>query len=327
MCIRDRVIAVFYAPDILPVILCLGLAKAVEAISEIAHGLFQKHERMDLIAISMGLKGPLSLLALGVLVFATGSLLAGVAGMLLAWVAVSVLYDFPKARRLATASGHGIVPVWAFGRLKALLWLGLPMGVVLLLLSLNTNIPRYFIEHQLGKAELGIFAAMAYLMLVGNQIVSALCQSASPRLARYFASDMKREFLVLLMRMGAIALVLGLAGVVVAWFCGEPILAIMYNPQYATRTDVFILLMSAAAIQYLTTCLGTAITSARQFRPQPYVTSASVLTCLILCVWLVPTGHMRGAAWAVCGAALMQALGCLWILWTCLGKPGKLKVA
>ena len=39
------------------VLLVIGLAKAVESIGDVIHGLFQKHERMDIIAISMSLKG------------------------------------------------------------------------------------------------------------------------------------------------------------------------------------------------------------------------------------------------------------------------------
>ena len=35
------------------VLLVIGLAKAVESIGDVIHGLFQKHERMDIIAISM----------------------------------------------------------------------------------------------------------------------------------------------------------------------------------------------------------------------------------------------------------------------------------
>jgi O-antigen/teichoic acid export membrane protein len=41
----------------------------------------------------------------------------------------------------------------------------LPLGVVAALVLLNTNIPRYFIERYLGEWELGIFAALAYIMV------------------------------------------------------------------------------------------------------------------------------------------------------------------
>src|SRR5919197_2263596 len=48
------------------VVVAVGLAKALESISDLIYGLLQQHERMDRIAKSVMLKGPVSLAALGV---------------------------------------------------------------------------------------------------------------------------------------------------------------------------------------------------------------------------------------------------------------------
>src|SRR4051812_36814174 len=61
-----------YGPNVAAVIFVVGLAKAFEAISDAIYGLLQQRERMDRIAKSMMLKGPASLAALAIAVYASG---------------------------------------------------------------------------------------------------------------------------------------------------------------------------------------------------------------------------------------------------------------
>ncbi|MEP6934845.1 MAG: lipopolysaccharide biosynthesis protein, partial [Nitrospirota bacterium] len=62
-----------YRREAVLVILALGLAKAIEAISDIFYGILQRHEQMAFIAKSKIIKGPLSLLCLAILVYVTES--------------------------------------------------------------------------------------------------------------------------------------------------------------------------------------------------------------------------------------------------------------
>jgi O-antigen/teichoic acid export membrane protein len=57
-------IACTYRLESALVILAVGLSKAFESLSDVVYGLLQFHERMDRIALSMMIKGPLSLAAL-----------------------------------------------------------------------------------------------------------------------------------------------------------------------------------------------------------------------------------------------------------------------
>ena len=55
----------------------------------------------------------------------------------------------------------------------------LPMGAISTLLSLQANAPQYVIQHYLGVAAVGTFAALAYPFLLGNIVVTAMGQAAS----------------------------------------------------------------------------------------------------------------------------------------------------
>src|SRR5439155_21545021 len=84
------------------VILIVAIAKAFESISDIVHGLWQQHERMDLIARSLVLKGVLSLGVFALAFYFTGDLRVAACGLALVWALVLLFYD---ARWAANVSG------------------------------------------------------------------------------------------------------------------------------------------------------------------------------------------------------------------------------
>ena len=211
----------------------VGVAKAFESISDVFYGLLLQRERMDRIAKSMILKGSLALLALGLAVYFTDSLVWGVVGIGLAWALVLFGFDLRSgALVLSRAAPHTLSgsmiwktrraflllrPRWAIGTLRRLTLLALPLGLVMALANLNLNIPRYFIEQYLGERELGIFAAMSYVTVAGMLMATAVGQAVMPRLAKYYAAHKHAEFHNLLLRLVIIGAVLGLGGYWQAW--------------------------------------------------------------------------------------------------------------
>jgi O-antigen/teichoic acid export membrane protein len=192
-----------------------------------------------------------------------------------------------------------------------LVLLTLPLGLVMLILSLNTNVPRYFIERQLGTEALGIFAAVAYLATAGSLVMDSLGQSAIPRLARYFASGHLRAFFRLVAGMAGIGLIVGLSGVAVAWLAGTELLAFMYRPEHAQRVDVLLWLVAAAAINCVVSALGNALVAARLFRVQPAILAGALLWTVVASYYFIPAYGLMGAAWATVVSYVIQLAGCL----------------
>lgn len=306
------------------VILAVGVAKAFESISDVFYGLLQQRERMDRIAKSMMIRGPLSLAALGIGTYLTGSAIGGVVGLASASALVLVLYDvrsvalmLPEPDDMVSDEGDQrsvVRPNWEMRTLVSLAWLSLPLGMVLALESLVTSIPRYFIAEHQGEYALGIFAPMAYVKRAGNIVAIALGLSASPRLAKYYAEGKVKAYRGLLLKLVGVGVLLGGAGVLVAVVFGREILTILYRPEYAEYQDVFVMLMVAAGIAYVATFLDYGMTAARYFRAQlplfALVTAVTVLACL----WLVPVHGLRGAAMAVLISSVVRATGSLAIV-------------
>lgn len=312
-----------YRQETALVILAVGLAKAFQSISDVFYGLLQQHERMDRIAKSMMIRGPTSLIALGVGVYLKGSVFWGAIGLAVVWAVILFGYDMRSSKLIlqvppklaGTALGEGdqravLYPRWNVQTLSRLAWLALPLGFVMMMISLNANIPRYFIERYLGERELGIFAVLAYLIVAGEIGIMVLGQVVSPRLAKYYAAGDSAAFRTLLIKLTGIGALLGGVVVMPAIVAGREILTLLYQPDYA-RQDLFVWLMVASAILILASCLNYGMTAARYFRSQVplfvYVTVSTALACL----WLIPTNGLHGAAMALIVGGLVQIVGSL----------------
>ena len=312
--------------------LLIAGGKAFEYISDLPYGLLQQREDMAGVAISMTLRGILSVAALSIGVSLTHSLVWGSAGLLVVSAAVLFGYDIPKTLadrktrlssviRESVAYFRSLPPNRGDLRLWKLALTGLPMGLVLMVVSLNLNIPRYFIQRHLGMAELGIFSAIATLLAAGSVVTNAVGQAAAPRLAKYFLAGNKRGFGILLTAIVASSLGLGVLGFVGALFFGRQAMAIIYRPEYSTRQDVLVWLMGASGFFYLGSTLGYAVTAVRCFAPQLPLFIAAAVTTAIGCFALVPRFGLRGAAIAILISGVVQCIGGAYLLYKAYRRP------
>ena len=288
--------------------LLVGLAQGAEQVSDIYHGALQRRERMDRVGRSMMARGIVSLAALAAALAATRELLPAVAALALGRLAVLLAYDRPLG-----SAGESLVRTsrraqWAIFRTA------LPLGIVLMLAALNTNLPRYAIERHLGTRELGAFAAVASFMTVGSTVINALGQAATPRLARCFSGCDLAGFRRLALQLAGVAASLGAAGVAVAAVAGKPILALVYRPEYAALGGLLTLAMGAGAVVYLAGALGYVVTSARAFDAQMPLFCAVAAASGLASFALVPRFGLPGAVMALALAACLQIAGQAWIL-------------
>jgi O-antigen/teichoic acid export membrane protein len=293
--------------EIALVVFVFGLAKAIESVSDVIYGRMQQHEQMQRIAISLLLKGPLSLAALVVGIMLSGRVVVGVLAMAVTWAGLLVLYDLPGARAVAGKVGNHAWsgPTFVVAEMRQILQDSLPMGFVIMLNAASINLPRYFVAEYYGEAAVGYFVAIGYLLVAGSLVVNAVGQAAMPRLARHYANDL-RAYRSLLFKAFLIAALLGMGGILVAYWCGAELLSILYTESYGKYADVFFWTMVGALILYCVAMLGCGISAAREFRSQAVVTAVSTFTILILCYVLVPDYGMVGAAMSFVGGISLK---------------------
>ncbi|NDQ55805.1 MAG: lipopolysaccharide biosynthesis protein [Acidipila sp.] len=297
------------------VVLAVALAKAAESVSDVLYGLWQNRERLDKISIAMSCRGMGALAAVALTLFFTRDIMMAVLAMAAVWLGFLLTYERGVARRMLVASEprEFLRAEWDVSRLRALAWLALPLGVVALVGSLNANVPRYFVQHYLGEAKLGYFAALGYVVVAGSTLINALGQSASPRLARYYHSD-RPAFTRLLLKMTALAVGLGALGELVALLFSRPVLTLLYRPEYAEYADTFVWLMAAGVVNFVVSMLGYGITAAHFFRVQVPLYTAACLAIAVACWWFVPREQLTGAAYAVLIGGVVSCVGSAGIL-------------
>jgi O-antigen/teichoic acid export membrane protein len=276
-----------YRPETAVFIGVVGVSKAIESISDIYYGLRQLQGCMRRIAISMILRGVGSLAVLIGILVTGGSPATAVAATGIVWLAMLLGYDMRRA-----------VPEGSSRRLARMAKCSLPLGLTAMLLSFNTNIPRYFLGRSGNERDVGIYSALAFFVVAGGIVMNAIGQSVMTRLADSYREGRRKEFLRLLFHLAGAAAGMGALGLAVAAVAGREMLLLFYKSEYAEQATVLVLLMFSGAIQYFGSCLGFAITAMRLFRVQMWIHSATSVVTLA-CAWrLIQTWGLAGAAWA-----------------------------
>ena len=296
------------------VILLVGLGQVLEYISETYYGLMQRRERIDRIARSLLLKGPVSLAALCVAMYLTRSVVWAVAGLALGRLAILLVWD-SRLGFYAKGDAPAAHIEWDGGHMLALLRAALPLGVISMLASLIPNIPRYYIERFEGNAGLGIFSAIASLLSAGTLVVSAFGQATFLPVAKACAAADHARYRTLIWQ--AVLLGAGLGGVAVAAsvLFGRSLLIHLFRREYGEYTDILIRLMIAGTVMFMASGLGYVMTAARKLGPQIPLLLLAAGAAVATSAWSIPRHGLRGAADAVLISASVQLVGTAVILW------------
>jgi O-antigen/teichoic acid export membrane protein len=310
----------------LAVILLVGLNKAFETLLSTLYGLYQQRERLDRISISMTLHGLFTAGGLCGGVVLTGDIVWAVGLSAAARILAILVYDVPNVRLLLDGAGKTSArTAWkwsARGGLKQLAVLGIPLGVTTMLVSLNTNIPRWSVESHCGLSALGIFGALCTPLAVMHTLTQALEASASARLARLFAAGDLRGFRRLVGLLLATHTGIALVGVLVVQLFGRQLLTLMFTAEYAEQVDVFVTIMWATLIATSAGVLMTALIAARFLQIQLPLIAATSLAALLACYWLVPVLGLQGAAISLAVSKLPYIVVGLWLLVRAKPKAG-----
>lgn len=299
--------------------------------AEVYWGIYQRRERLDLMAWSNTLRG-LTMLAPFVILFAWRLLADQTTGheratedltqltawavsiYVLAWAAICWFYD----RRLVVAPGDADLS-WNWPALGRLAKQTLPLGLVILLISLCETVTQWFIKRAAGSegwTELGYFGAMRFITLGATFLIVQVSTAAANRLANSYQKDL-RAFVWLTAKLTGIALAIGVSALVGTWLFGEWFLRLAYTPEHARHYPEFLILVLAQAVVLLAAVFGSITTHMRQFWIQvPVQVSVLAVTGIAAMLLVQPEDPVRGGAWTTLVRSITQAVlyfGCVLI--------------
>ena len=277
-----------YARSDVLTISAIAVAKALDGVSDIVYGLFQRAEQMDVSAKAMMINSVVSTGLVVALVMTTKSVVWAAIGVALGSAAALVAYALPAGRVLHARSDGGDPSLalgfrllWRPRRLLSLICVAAPLGLASLLTSLNPNIPRFVIERDLGRYELGIYAALASILVIGTTLMGSLVQAVLPRLTSAFVAADRSAFTRLIVTLLTVAVALGAAGVVAVAVVGEPVVAVLFTDEYARDSALLVWLSVALALGLVVYILDVGMSAARRFQIQVPINLATVAFSLV----------------------------------------------
>ena len=291
------VLGLFFNVSIL-VLLLVGLLKFFESYSDIIYAYYNAHDQTQLISKSLFLKGTLSVLAVAVGLYLFDfytALILFLFVYLVVWLFIDNLY-IQKTQEIKKMSLD-------LGIMKS----AIPMGISLGIVTLQSNIPRLFLDQYASIEAVGIFTVLSYFIIVGSIFINSICQYLSPRLTH--AWNHNRAYFKKLLSMALlIAGGLGLIAIFLSYFMGEFVLNLVYGAEYVAYTDAFVLTMVAGFILYLATVLGYTLTAIGFIKQQVYLFSIVLIFSVLVSYLCIPEYGIVGGIYTLMVSYLVQCV-------------------
>ena len=291
------VLGLFFNVSIL-VLLLVGLLKFFESYSDIIYAYYNAHDQTQLISKSLFLKGALSVLAvaLGLYLFDFyTALILFLFVYIVVWLFIDNLY-IQKTKEIKKMSLD-------LGIMKS----AIPMGISLGIVTLQSNIPRLFLDQYTSIEAVGIFTVLSYFIIVGSIFINSICQYLSPRLTH--AWNHNRAYFKKLLSMALlVAGGLGLIAIFLSYFMGEFVLKLVYGAEYIAYADAFVLTMVAGFILYLATVLGYTLTAIGFIKQQVYLFSIVLIFSVLVSYLCIPEYGIVGGIYTLMVSYLVQCV-------------------
>ena len=260
------------------VVMSLSIVKIIESLSDIIYGRFQREEEMDLIAKSMILRSVASQTGFILTLYFSKSLVSSIAVMTLISLMVLLRYDtynlLHSLKKNVGAEWNSLknliirlidISSGRNGQLLTLIWLGLPMGLHGFLFTLKPNIPRYVLQYFSGERDLGIFAAIVSVTMVGNTIVNAIGTAVLPPLSRSFMEKNKSSIRSWVIRLISFSFLIGTSGLLASIYFGREIMFFLYGYESGDAIQALPVVMFGALIANMSSMLAIALIASQNF--------------------------------------------------------------
>lgn len=291
------VLGLFFNVSIL-VLLLVGLLKFFESYSDIIYAYYNAHDQTKLISKSLFLKGTFSVLTVAVALYLFDfytALILFLFVYLVVWLFIDNLY-IQKTQEIKKMSLD-------LGIMKS----AIPMGISLGIVTLQSNIPRLFLDQYASIEAVGIFTVLSYFIIVGSIFINSICQYLSPRLTHAWNNN-RAYFQKLLFMALCVAGGLGLIAIFLSYFMGAFVLNLVYGAKYVAYTDAFVLTMVAGFILYLATVLGYTLTAIGFIKQQVYLFSIVLIFSVLVSYLCIPEYGIVGGIYTLIVSYLVQCI-------------------
>ncbi|MBM7661723.1 O-antigen/teichoic acid export membrane protein [Bacillus mesophilus] len=285
------------------IILAMALYRFFESISDVSHGLFQQKERMDILSYSKILQSLLSVILFTISLIVFGSILISILFQSISFLAIFLFYNLKwvvhlNNRKKILTKGKNVLIILK-NNSKQLIVLGLPLGFVAGLDSLNSNLPRFMIQYFMDERNVGFYSSIMNIMIAFGTVISALCHAAIPRLAKYYVNKDAVTFYKLLKNLMLFGFVVSSFSILASYFYGDTILSILYTNDYSDLKYTLTFMMIAGLFWYTTSFISTALIAVKKYTVQVPIMITSTIITFIFSLIFIPLYGIDGAVYSV----------------------------
>ncbi len=285
-------------------LLVIGAAKTAESFSQLSYGVFQRNDRMGIVAGSLILRGLSSTLVFLVVLWQGGGVVAAFIAQAAIWITLAVSLDLRLARRLVRATGDLAAP--SGRRMRLLARSSFYLGLSGLLAAFQGSMPRYVIAGSLGVGALGYFTVVGYAMQAIATLVGSVTESLVARLSLYMSQDhghaLAATMFKLLAGLGGFAAL----GIGASLLIGDWVIEAVFGPSYQNLGGLLAIGLFAAALQGAVMTLHAYLLSARAFRKIMVIRIGTAIAMFLTCTLGAWLGGLPGVVWGMSATFAVQ---------------------
>ncbi|MFI3168497.1 MAG: lipopolysaccharide biosynthesis protein [Faecalibacterium sp.] len=314
--------AVSYSAQQRIVILVYTLCRLSEGFVDVLHGYLQRAERMDLVGISFGIRGLISMLVFGVALWLTQDIVVTLLLMTaLNWVYILVV-DWPLSRKQAdfsarkTLADGSVQPLG--GSLGSLLWVCAPLAVYSFLNSAVGSVIKLYCERICGAEAFSNFNNIfgpVQILQVGAAYVFVPFMTI---FAHAWVDKNKARYLKALGIASAAMPLLWVCGAVGAALLGQWGLRLLYGEEILASAALLQPSVVATVITTYVSILCYLLSMMRKMKDLIISNFVGIVASFAFAVPMITAYGIYGAAYATIAARALQAAVSLgFVLWRC----------
>lgn len=297
-----------YNIEIAMVLLLIAISKVIESFSELYYGLFQYHERLDIVSKSNILRGILGTLVFGLGYIIFKELYFALVFLIIVWLVNLLFYDYKNGKKIIKNMPEIIQKT----KMMDLLKIGIPLGVVSFLASFNVNLPRLVLKYYLSLEDLGYFSAVFYMVLIIGKFMTSLSSTLLPRMAHLFEENNKTSFLIILKILILLLLSFSYATILFSYYFGGEILTILYGKEYFKLETLFVLIMVYGLFNYLGFVFEMSLNAMKVYQFRLTNEILATLVIIVSSLYFIPHFGINGGAIALIISAFIKC--CIFLI-------------
>lgn len=275
------------------VLLLVSLIKIVENLKEIAYGIYQKDSEMKYLSMSMISYNFFSFLCFSITFYLTKSLESS----LILWLIIAIVSFYIVDKTLLKKEYNiKLKYVKDYQIMKEISLLTFPLSLSTAIGSLNTGIPRILVKSFHGEYYLGVFSAIAYLLVVGNLFANSISQIFLPQLRNFYRLKNYEDYRKTTKKMMFLGFIVGIVGVFLSSIIGKTILKIVFGNEYANNSITLVILSFGLLFILSGVFLGTSIIATGNYKVNYKISLITLFSTIISSIIFIPRFGLIGTA-------------------------------